>query len=101
MCEAVLKFTLSHSVSHLPILSREQMKKKVLHLLPIIVASDAQPEGKQTPPPTWNIVTAFGQSAVVPGIHLLLMPRALQLVTHVIYIPRACKILGSATLRIT
>lgn len=72
MCDAVLKFTVSQSVSHLSILSREQMKKKVLCLLPTAVAPDAHLEGKQTPPPTWNVVTAFGihwQTVFLPGIH--------------------------------
>lgn len=48
------------------------MKKKVLCLLPVTVAPDAHPEGKQMPPPTWNIVAAFGicwQAVTVPGIH--------------------------------
>lgn len=48
------------------------MKKKVLRLLPITVAPDAHPEGKQTPPPTRNIVAAFGirwQTVIVLGIH--------------------------------
>jgi len=47
------------------------MKKKVLRLLPITVAPDAPPEGKQTPPLAWNIVAAFGiqwQTVIVPGI---------------------------------
>lgn len=72
MCDAVLKFTVSQSASHLSILSREQMKKKGLCLLPVTVAPDARPEGKQTPPPTWNVVAAFGirwQTVTVPGIH--------------------------------
>lgn len=47
MCDAVLKFTLSQSVSHLSVSSREQMKKKVLCLLPITVALHAHPEGKK------------------------------------------------------
>lgn len=72
MCDAVLKFTVSQSASLLSILRREQMKKKVLRLLPITVAPDVHPEGKQTPPPTWNIVADFGicwQAVLVPGIH--------------------------------
>ena len=74
MCDTVLKFTVSESVSHLSILSREQMKKKVLCLLPITVAPDAHPEGKQTPPLTWNIVASFGnhwQTVIVPGIFIM------------------------------
>lgn len=72
MCDAVLKFIVSQSVSRLSILSREQMKKKVLYLLPVTVAPDAHPEGKQTPPLTWNFVAAFGicwQAVTVPGFH--------------------------------
>lgn len=41
-------------------------------LLPTAVAPDAHLEGKQTPPPTWNVVTAFGihwQTVFLPGIH--------------------------------
>lgn len=45
MCDAVLRFSLSQSVTHLSILSKEQMKKKVLRLLPITVALHAHPEG--------------------------------------------------------
>lgn len=47
MCDAVLKFTVSQNISHLSVLSREQMKKEVRCLLPITVAPDAtQKEGK-------------------------------------------------------
>lgn len=59
MCDAVLKFMVSQSVSHLSILSREQMKNKVLCLLPITMAPDAHPERKQTPPLTCSTVAAF------------------------------------------
>lgn len=48
------------------------MKKKVLRLLPITVAPDVHPEGKQTPPPAWNTVAAFGicwRAVLVPGVH--------------------------------
>lgn len=46
MCDAVLKFTISENVSQLSVLSREQMKKEVVCLLPITVAPDAHPERK-------------------------------------------------------
>lgn len=64
MCDVVLKFTVSGSVSHLSVLSREQMKKKMLHLLPVVVAPHLQPEGKQTPPPMRKIKILFASFGI-------------------------------------
>lgn len=93
MCDAVLKFTVSQNVSHLSVLSREQMKKEVVCLLPITVAPDAHSEGRKTPPLILDIPTAFGicwQTLIVPGTHLFLMPEAPQLVSQLIHISSVC-----------
>lgn len=71
------------------------MKKEVICLLPIIVAPDVHPKGRQTSPLTLNILTAFGihwQNLTVPGTHLFLMPEAPQLVSQLIHISSVCSI---------
>lgn len=95
MCDAVLKFTIYKNVSHLSVWSREQMKKKLKCLLPITVAPDAHPEGRQTLPLTLNILPVFGihwQTLIVPGTHLFLTPEAPQLVSQLIHISSICSI---------
>lgn len=95
MCDAVLKFTVSQNVSHLSVLSSKEIKKEVICVLPITVAPDAHPQGRQTPPLTLNILTVLGihwQTSIVPGIYLFLMPEAPQLVSQLIHISSACSI---------
>lgn len=80
------------------------MKKEVICLLPITMAPNAHPEGRQTPPQTLNIPTTFGihwQALIVPGTHLFLMPEAPQLVSQLIHISTVCSIqTGPAPLHI-
>lgn len=85
--QAVLKFTVSQNVSHLPVLSRQQMKKDVsaAHCCGTWCPNK---KGRHTPL-TFNILTAFGihwQNLTASGTHLFLMPKAPQLHSVVSYI---------------
>lgn len=79
------------------------MKKEVVCLLPITVAPDAHPKGRQTPL-TLNILSAFEihwQTLTLSGTHLFLKPEAPQLVSQLFHIFNVCSIqTGPAPLHI-